>query len=278
VKRAVSASLRAHVTRVSVSGTRRGDDLIATEEPLEVRVQGAPFAVLMRTPGDDAALAAGFLYAERIAWRREDIARIEPCSDPDHPQAENVLNVTLEARAAADLDRFLAERRRVTVNSSCGMCGRVTIESLQVQAPFVDSATTITAAEVGRLFADLRPRQALFSDTGGLHASGLFEAEGLCVSAFEDVGRHNAVDKVVGHELLNDRLPATRHVLAVSGRASFEIIQKAFLAGIPIVAAVSAPTSLAVQLAEAAGITLVAFVRNGSFNVYTHPERIRANG
>jgi FdhD protein len=128
---------------------------------------------------------------------------------------------------------------------------------------------------VRRLSADLRPRQALFGETGGLHAAGLFEADGRCLSVFEDVGRHNAVDKIVGHELLEDRLPLTRHVLAVSGRASFEIVQKAFLAGIPIVAAVSAPTSLAVQLAEAAGITLVAFARNGGFNVYSHPERIR---
>lgn len=275
MRRSVSGSVPTEITRVGALGASRRGDVVATEEPMELRVQGAPFAVLMRTPGDDRALAAGFLFAERIAWRRGDLIRIEPCTERDHPQSDNIINVSLGQRAAADLERFLADRRRVTVSSSCGVCGRVTIESLQVQAPFVDSTATITAAMVGRLSADLRPRQALFAETGGLHAAGLFEAGGRCLSVFEDVGRHNAVDKVVGRELLEDRLPLTNHVLAVSGRASFEIVQKAFLAGIPIVAAVSAPTSLAVQLAETAGITLVAFARNGGFNVYSHPERIR---
>jgi FdhD protein len=276
MRRPARAAVRAEVTRIPASGPRRAvPDAVAVEEPLELRVQGAPFAVLMRTPGDDRELTAGFLFAERVAWAAEDLHAIEPCVDAEHPHAQNVVNVTLGARAAAELERFLGERRRVTVNSACGVCGRVTIESLQVQAPFVDSPLTIARGAVAGLFDRLRARQTVFGDTGGLHAAGLFDADGTCASVFEDVGRHNAVDKVVGRELLAGHLPASGRVLAVSGRASFEIVQKAFLAGVPVVAAVSAPTSLAVQLAEAAGITLIAFVRDGGFNIYAHPERVR---
>lgn len=273
--RLARGSARTDLVRVGLAGTRRDRDAVAVEEPLEIRVQGKPVAVLMRTPGADRTLAAGFLYAERIVWCREDIAAIEPCEDADHSHGGNVWNVTLGARAAADLDRLFAARRHTPVNSSCGLCGRVTIESLQVQAPYVGSPATLGKDALQRVLSGLRERQVLFNETGGLHAAGLFDTDGTCRGVSEDVGRHNAVDKVVGQELLENRLPCASQVLAVSGRASFEIVQKAFLAGVPVVAAVSAPTSLALQLAEAGGLTLVGFARDGGFNVYTHCERIR---
>jgi FdhD protein len=241
-----------------------------------VRIAQAPFAVLMRTPGDDAELVAGFLFSEHVISSCEDLGAIDPCTDPDHPEARNVVNVTLAAEAARALDRVLAARRKVVINSSCGLCGRLTLDAVHVTAAHVDSPLISDRALISSLPQALRERQTLFTETGGLHAAGLFEPGGLCVSSFEDVGRHNALDKLVGRALLDDDLPLSDRVLAVSGRASYEIVQKAFLAGIPIVAAVSAPSSLAIRLADAAGITLIGFVRDGGFNVYAHPERVRS--
>jgi FdhD protein len=251
-----------------------GQDLAAVEEPLEVRLHGRSFAVIMRTPGDDRALAAGFLLSEGIVSGADDIGAVEHCRHPDHPAAHNVVDVFLLGAAASSLDATLSQRRNVLTSSSCGLCGRVTIESLQVQAPYIDAAWTLDRQRAATLPSRLRARQSAFDETGGLHAAGLFAPDGTCDGLAEDVGRHNAVDKVVGRLLLDDRLPRADRALVVSGRASFEIVQKAFLAGIPIVAAVSAPSSLAIDLADAAGITLLGFVRDGGFNVYTHPQRI----
>jgi FdhD protein len=263
-----------NVLRVAAHSAFPVEDAVAIEEPLELRLHGFSFAVLMRTPGDDDVLAAGFLFAERVIASAADIEAIEPCPDRDHPHARNILNVKLRGTARENLDRMLESRRCVVTNSSCGVCGRLSLESLQVFAPFIDAPMQLAPALVRVLPERLRRRQAKFDETGGLHAAGLFSADGNCVNVYEDVGRHNAVDKLVGGTLINGELPASSRILVVSGRASFELVQKAFLSGIPVMAAVSAPSSLAIQLADAAGITLIAFVRDGRFNVYTHAGRV----
>ena len=262
------------VTRVRGGARTTDADRAATEEPLEVRLHNRPFAVIMRTPGSDRELAAGFLLAEGVLKSADDLGTIEYCTDPaaDHP--ENIINVGLTNASADSLDRLLAERRNVTTNSSCGMCGRLTIDSLRTNAPPLVVPWTIPASTVVEIPDRLRKAQAVFDETGGLHAAGLFTREGQLETMAEDVGRHNAVDKVVGRMLMQERLPLNNYVLFVSGRTSYEIIQKAFLAGIPIVAAVSAPSSLAIDLAEECGITLIGFLRGNNFNIYAHPERV----
>ena len=273
----MSEALRSvDVVRVR-GGVRASEtDQAATEEPLEVRLHDQPFAVIMRTPGADRELAAGFLLAERVVTGADDLGTIAHCTDPgaDHP--ENIVNVTLANASAASIERLLAGRRQVTTNSSCGMCGRRTIESLSADAAPLRAAWTISAEAVAALPERLRARQAVFDETGGLHAAGLFERNGRLVDVAEDVGRHNAVDKVVGRMLIKEALPLSEYLLCVSGRTSFEIVQKAIFAGIPVVAAVSAPSSLAVELAQAYGVTLVGFIRGDSFNIYAHAERIGA--
>ncbi|HXW08358.1 MAG TPA: formate dehydrogenase accessory sulfurtransferase FdhD [Vicinamibacterales bacterium] len=263
------------VTRIGRSGEGRRTDLAAVEEPLEVRLHGRPFAVIMRTPGDDRALASGFLLSEGVIESAGDLGAVEHCRHPDHPEQHNVVDVFLLGRARKSLDARLAERRHVVAHASCGMCGRVSIESLTTRAAALPVTWSVARDLVAGLPERLRAQQAIFAETGGLHAAGLFATDGACEHAAEDVGRHNAVDKVIGAMLLNDRLPLAGHTLVVSGRTSFEIIQKTWMGGIGLVCAVSAPTSLAVELADRAGITLLGFVRDGGFNVYTHPERIR---
>jgi FdhD protein len=265
---------RVPVLRVSRPAHDGAEDLAAVEEPLEVRLHGRPFAVIMRTPGSDRALAAGFLFAEGILGSAADIGAVEHCRHPDHPDKHNVVDVYLLGDAAKALERHLSQRRSVTATSSCGICGRVTIESLRSRAEPLGHQCSITAVRAAALPGELRSRQRAFDRTGGLHAAGLFTADGCCVEFAEDVGRHNAVDKIVGAMLLEDRLPASHCVLAVSGRTSFEIVQKAWLAGIELVCAVSAPSTLAIDLAVEAGITLLGFAREGGFNVYSHPVRI----
>jgi FdhD protein len=271
----MSEALRSvDVVRVR-GGVRASEtDRAATEEPLEVRLHNQPFAVIMRTPGADRELAAGFLLAERVIAGADDLGTIAHCTDPaaDHP--ENIVNVTLSNASAAALERLLAGRRQVTTNSSCGMCGRRTIESLSADAAPLRAAWTVPAETVAALPERLRARQAVFDETGGLHAAGLFERDGRLVDIAEDVGRHNAVDKIVGRMLMKEALPLSEYLLCVSGRTSFEIVQKAIFAGIPVVAAVSAPSSLAIELAHAFGVTLVGFIRGDSFNIYTHVHRI----
>lgn len=273
----MSEALRSvDVVRVRVRGGARTTDAdrAATEEPLEVRLHDHPFAVIMRTPGADRELAAGFLLAERVITGADDLGTIAHCTDPGAEHRENIVNVTLAGGSAASIDRLLAGRRQVMTSSSCGMCGRRTIESLAADVAPVRASWRVTAATIAALPERLRARQAVFDETGGLHAAGLFARDDSLVDVAEDVGRHNAVDKIVGRMLMRDALPLSDHMLCVSGRTSFEIVQKAVVAGIPILAAVSAPSSLAIELAREFGVTLVGFVRGDSFNIYAHAERI----
>lgn len=259
------ASQPVDVVRVEEQRPRRTTDRAAAEAPLEVMLNGQPFSVIMRTPGADRDLAVGFLFSESVIGSADDIGDIDT--------AENVVNVGLIHEGA--VARILAQRRNVTMNSSCGLCGRRTLESLEVNAPPLAACWTIAADTIGRLPAVLRTAQWAFAETGGLHAAGLFDLQGNLEATAEDVGRHNAVDKVLGRMLELRRLPLQQSLLFVSGRSSFEIVQKAFLAGIPLVGAVSAPSSLAIELARAVGMTLVGFVRDGNFNIYAHEERVR---
>jgi FdhD protein len=265
---------RVPVTRVGRAAGGQGEDVAAAEEPLEVRLHGKPFAVIMRTPGADRELAAGFLLAEGVIRTSADIGAVEHCRHPHHPEVHNVVDVYLVGDAARSLDRQLTQRRKILTTSSCGLCGRLTIDSLRLHASPLDAPMQVPAAVVNAWTERLRERQTIFSNTGGLHGAALCRADGTCDASAEDVGRHNAVDKVVGAMLLDDHVPLSRHALVVSGRASFEILQKAWLAGIPIVCAVSAPSSLAIELAVEAGITLLGFVRDGGFNIYSHAERV----
>jgi len=257
------------VLHVSPDGVASRPDVAATEEPMEVRIDGEPFAVIMRTPGSDRELAAGFLFAERVILAGGDVVSIERDAD-----SRNVMDVRIGADRARNLASRSDARRRVVMNSSCGLCGRVTIDSLRVESPDIVADWNVSAAVIGGLADALRRAQAVFNETGGLHAAGLFNRSGALEVVAEDVGRHNAVDKVVGRMLLEERLPLGESILFVSGRTSYEIVQKAFLAGIPVVGAVSAPSSLAVELAEDVGITLLGFVRGPAFNVYSHGHRL----
>ncbi len=253
-------------------GDRRADtDRVAIEEPLEIRLHGRPFAVIMRTPGADRELAAGFLHAERVVMSADDLGAIERCTEPG---VENIVDVTLADGSSERLERLLADRRLTGVSSSCGLCGRQTIESLLTNVEPLRAEWTIDAATLADLPDRLRARQVAFDETGGLHAAGLFTPDGTLVDVAEDVGRHNAVDKIVGRMLMREALPLSNCLLCVSGRTSYEIVQKAIFAGIPIVAAVSAPSSLAIDLARDSGVTLVGFARAGTFNIYAHGERI----
>jgi FdhD protein len=279
------------VVRVRGSSRVTEPDRVVTEEPLEIRLHGRPFAVIMRTPGADRELAAGFLLAERVIGGADDLGAIEYCLEGQVGQigrvgqaaqmgqagqvgqhGSNVVNVTLTEPGL--VERALAERRRITTNSSCGLCGRRTIESLSADVAPIEASWTVPGDVLVRLPQQLRAGQTVFDETGGLHAAGLFSPNGVLADVAEDVGRHNAVDKVVGRMLMLEQLPLTNHLLCVSGRTSFEIVQKALFAGIPIVAAVSAPSSLAIDLARTFGVTLVGFVRGDRFNIYAHPERI----
>jgi len=265
---------RVRVTRFGRRSGAPAEDFAATEEPLEVRLHGKSFAVIMRTPGADRELAAGFLLSEGVIHSHDDLGAVEHCRHPDHPDVHNIVDVYLIGEAVARVADHLEQRRNIMTSSSCGLCGRVTIESLRCQTPPLVAASRISSRIASELPQRLRTRQTVFDETGGLHAAGLFEMDGTCSASAEDVGRHNAVDKVVGAMLFEERIPLRQYALAVSGRASFEIVQKAWLAGISIICAVSAPSSLAIELAEEAGISLLGFVRDGGFNLYTHPERI----
>jgi FdhD protein len=236
---------------------------------LEVRIGGVPFATIMRTPGQDRELAAGFLFAERVLRHPDDLGAIEHCVDESASHPENVVNVRLTGASAEAAAGALAGRRAVVAASACGVCGRRSIEDLAADCSPVERLSDVSAAVIATLPGTLRRGQSAFEHTGGLHAAGLFAIDGELLAAAEDVGRHNAVDKVVGGRLLRDEVPVRRTLLCVSGRTSFEIVQKAWVAGVPCIVAVSAPSSLAIELAEEAGITLIGFARDGGFNVYT---------
>ncbi|MBW2413752.1 MAG: formate dehydrogenase accessory sulfurtransferase FdhD [Deltaproteobacteria bacterium] len=238
---------------------------VVVEEPLEIRLDGEPLAVTMRTPGHDAELAVGFLVTEGIVPSPAAIATAAHCDEN-----ENVVEVRTAEGAAVEPP----EPRRFYSTSSCGVCGKATIDAVRVNAPHLGGdATRITPSLLSALPARLREVQELFDATGALHAAGLFDADGRLVCAREDVGRHNAVDKLVGWAAIHERSLAG-HVLVVSGRAGFEIVQKAAVARIPIVAAISGPSSLAIDLARECGLTLVAFLRGGTMNVCSAPERV----
>jgi FdhD protein len=249
--------------------TERLTDALAREEPLEIRVRQHSIAVTMRTPGHDRELAAGFLLSEGLIKGADDIAEIAPCVHSETP--ENVLNVFLAPTVEVDFERLT---RHVFATSSCGICGKASIESVHQQFPAVSSNVTISREVLGALPERMRSAQQNFAATGGLHAAAIFDAGGNLVVLREDVGRHNAVDKVLGHGLLTNRMPFDSQVLLVSGRASFEIVQKALAARIPIVCAISAPSSLAVEFARENGQTLVGFLRGQTLNIYSRPERI----
>jgi FdhD protein len=258
------------LVRVDGGAAHAARDAVAVEAALEIRVDGESFAVTMRTPGADAELAAGFLFTEGLVTSVADIASVEART------GDHLVDVTLVPAAAFRAAERRAARRQVTTTSSCGMCGRPTLASTRLEAPVVDAAWAVPAATIAMLPSRIGPRQATFAETGGIHAAALCAPDGAILDAAEDVGRHNAVDKIIGRRLLAGALPARDALLFVSGRTSFEIVQKAWLAGVPIVAAVSAPSSLAIDLAQEAGITLVGFVRGGRCNVYTHPARVQA--
>ncbi|HMG06691.1 MAG TPA: formate dehydrogenase accessory sulfurtransferase FdhD [Chthoniobacterales bacterium] len=246
-------------------------DEVAIEEPLEIRIGQDPVAVTMRTPGHDDELAAGFLLSEGIVRVRSDLREITPCTLP--ASLGNVLNVTLAATA-----RFspAAAHRFGTISTSCGLCGKTSIEFIRQQFPPIDSKkkVRIETATVLDLPERLRAAQGNFARTGGIHAAAIFDLVGNLLVLREDIGRHNAVDKAIGRAFLDDLLPLGNHIMIVSGRSSFEIVQKALAAGIPIVAAVSAPSSLAVNFARESGQTLIGFLRPPTFNIYAHIERV----
>lgn len=276
---------RKPVVRITVGvGETRRPDTLAVEEPLEIRVGGTPLVVTMRTPGHDVELAAGFLVSEGAISRGDQFRSAIHCGGPGTGgplagTAENTYNV-LDMALAPDVVLPTADlTRNFYTTSSCGLCGKASIDAVEtVSAYDVGGDDVVVDAEFLAGLPDLlRAQQAVFDKTGGLHAAALFDADsGELLVVREDVGRHNAVDKVVGWAVLADRLPLRRTVLQVSGRASFELVQKAIMAGIPILAAVSAPSSLAVDLAEAAGLTLVGFSRGASMNVYSRADRIDA--
>jgi FdhD protein len=250
------------------------DDLVAREEPLEIQVGPASLAVVMRTPGHDEELALGFMVTERIVASARDVVSIRHCTSAASPDAEdNVIRVILAPHVDVDL---AALRRNLYASSSCGICGKATIENVLATAPPLEDDSMFRTATIRAYAGQLRSSQSVFDATGGLHGAGLFDPSGTLVAAREDVGRHNAVDKVIGWAAGRERLPLSGHALMVSGRISYEIVQKAAAARIPLIAAVSAPTSLAVELATALRMTLVGFLRGDKMNVYANQERVRA--
>ena len=268
-------TVRRRVARLRDGTLTHAPDALAAEEPMEIRVNGRPLTVTMRTPGHDFDLAAGFLVSEGVVHAAEDVAAIRYCAGAtdDGSNTYNVVDVQLAA-GVPEPDPSL--ERSFYTTSSCGLCGKASLDAVRTASAWRvdDDPARTTAAVLATLPDRLREAQRIFDRTGGLHAAGLFTTSGDLVVAREDVGRHNAVDKVVGASLLAGQLPARGTVLAVSGRASFELVQKAVMAGIPVLAAVSAPSSLAAELAEDAGLTLVGFLRGTSMNVYTGHHRV----
>ncbi|MBP2368330.1 formate dehydrogenase accessory sulfurtransferase FdhD [Pseudonocardia parietis] len=269
-------TVRRPVLRLNSDGsTRSRPDTLVAEEPLETRVSGSPLTVTMRTPGHDVELAHGFLLTEGVIGSRDDIASARYCDsvDDDGRNTYNVLDVDL-APGVAPPD--VSVQRNFYTTSSCGVCGKASLDAVRLKTrhPPATDPLRIRRELLLDLPDRLRERQKVFGSTGGLHAAALFDDDGELLVAREDVGRHNAVDKVLGRMLMDGRIPAAGTVLMVSGRASFELVQKAVMAGVPMLAAVSAPSSLAVELAEESGMTLVGFLRGATGNVYTGQERI----
>ena len=277
-----ASSLATRITRISGATRTSQDDLLAVEEPLEIRLGfeeagkrvSRSISITMRTPGDDEELATGFLFTESIIGRPGDIAFVKSCSTPSPDSGNhNAIRVELEAGVTVDLGRL---QRHFYTTSSCGVCGKTSLDALRsagaTAVPF--NGASFSKQMLSTLPGHLRAAQRTFEETGGLHAAAAFDQAGELVVLREDIGRHNAVDKVIGALLSEDRLPAGDLGLMVSGRASFELMQKALLAGMPLLAAVSAPSSLAVQLAREFDLSLVGFLRGDTFNIYSGEERI----
>lgn len=261
-------SARYPVVRFSQGGSQAGEDEAVVEEPLEIRVAGRGVGVTMRTPGHDEELVIGFLVGEGVISGPGDVERVRACDRA----AGDAVDVIVSAGVAVDFARLT---RHVFASSSCGVCGAASIEALRHRFPRAADGPRMTPAVLHAAASKLRAVQPTFDQTGGLHAAGLFDASGELAVAREDVGRHNAVDKVVGWAHFRGMLPLSAYSLVVSGRVSFEIVQKALAAGIPLIAGVSAPSSLAIDLCLESNMTLIGFLREGRFNVYAHPFRVR---
>ena len=267
---------RRRVRHVTADDAVARPETLVVEEPLEIRVNGVPLTVTMRTPGSDVELAQGFLLTEGLIARRDDILSVRYCrgANEEGVNSYNVLDVTLAPDVPApDVD----PTRNFYTTSSCGVCGKASLEAVRLISKHCpgDDPSMVSAETLSTLPAKLRDGQKVFAATGGLHGAALFASDGTPLVVREDIGRHNAVDKVVGWALEQRRIPLSGTVLLVSGRASFELTQKAVMAGIPVLAAVSAPSSLAVDLASQSGLTLVAFLRGDSMNIYTRPDRVK---
>ncbi|KAA0093131.1 formate dehydrogenase accessory sulfurtransferase FdhD [Mycolicibacterium sp. P1-18] len=267
---------RRRASHLTADGATARPETLAVEEPMEIRVNGTALSVTMRTPGSDVELTQGFLLTEGVIGGRADILAVQYCSGAgeDGLNTYNVLDVTLGADVPAP---SVDVTRNFYTTSSCGVCGKGSIDAIRLISRHSpgDDPTVVASETLSAMPTQLRSAQRIFATTGGLHGAALFDADGTMLVVREDVGRHNAVDKVIGWAVENDRIPLTGTVLLVSGRASFELTQKAVMAGIPILAAVSAPSSLAVDLAAQAGLTLVAFLRGSSMNVYTRQDRVK---
>jgi FdhD protein len=272
---------RVEIDRVE-NGVEQATDVVATEEPLEIRLEfddadgrrmERSISITMRTPGNDEELALGFLFSEGIIRNARDVLIARPCGPPAPNGLINVVRVELASGVDVELDRL---SRNFYTSSSCGVCGKASLDAVAVQGHYeiASNAFSIDHRLLGALPEALRSDQVVFEETGGLHASGLFGADGKVIAVREDVGRHNALDKLIGSRLQADALPLDRYGIALSGRASFELMQKAMMAGCPVVAAVGAPSSLAVELAEEFGITLIGFLKRDRFNVYSRTDRI----
>lgn len=260
------ASTPVDITRVDAEGAQHVADAVAREEPLEIRIEGRAVAITMRTPGHDLELAAGFLFTEGVIDGADDLMALAHVDDPAAPEGNTVDTVLATGVPAA---RRGAADRAMFASSSCGVCGKATIDRLRQRIPPITAPVVVEDRVLMQLPQVLREAQAVFDDTGGLHAAGLFTPTGELEVSREDIGRHNAVDKVIGWRLRRDAVPIDNRILLVSGRAGFEIIQKALMAGISTVAAVGAPSSLAVELARESGMRLVGFLRDGRFNQYS---------
>ena len=267
---------RRRASHVTVDDVVTRPETLVVEEPLEIRVNGNAVSVTMRTPGSDVELAQGFLLTEGVIGHRDDLVTVRYCkgTGPDNLNTYNVLDATL----SPDVEMPQVDiTRNFYTTSSCGVCGKASLDAVRTISRYSpgDDASQVKAETLAAMPKQLRSEQKVFASTGGLHGAALFAADGTLLVVREDIGRHNAVDKVVGWAVEQNRIPLTGTVLLVSGRASFELTQKAVMAGLPVLAAVSAPSSLAVDLASQSGVTLVAFLRGESMNVYTRPDRIK---
>jgi FdhD protein len=263
------------VWRFRGDASQEKDDLVTVEEPLEIRLNGEALAVVMRTPKNDFELAAGFVFTEGIVQRLSDLGTVSYCPEAQPPNLQNVVDARLASGVEVDIEKV---KRNFYASSSCGICGKASIDAIRTSAPAIETDFQVSVESLYGLQEGLRKSQEVFAQTGSLHAAALFDADGDLLVVREDVGRHNAVDKLVGFYVLQGKTLPREVILMVSGRTSFEIVQKALMAGIPVIAGVSAPSSLAIQMAEEANMTLIGFLRGNEFNLYSGPQRIATKG